>query len=294
MQSATKRSRSNPIHKWTKNEEVEILEYLKEIKRNGMQIEKPTAKIFYTNFKSQTPNFENIPVDSIKNKSHNLKRIYQSVKNNFNQTGQGILDENSTIMAKILFECPHYHDLVEIYGDKPNINVPVIFDSGLSEMGQVEYLYSDGIYNDDDDQANDRDINDVNEDSNKHPSPVCELAEYDEDSIPGSSNVLGSKSTTSKSITGNGFGKSNFNKRYEKNAVSKLSKIEESRQKLMEKKIKIEEQRMEQQQQIERDKLEFEKYKFEAGMKFQLEMRKIDKEERLALKEMEMKHKEHN
>lgn len=108
----------NSMRKWKIDEERIILEYFRNVIRQNLNIEKPTAEIFYIKL-IEDLNLDDVSPTQAKNKVRHLKDSYVRAVKWIQQNEQ---DPISSFGRQCLLEmCPHYDILSEIYGNKLNI-----------------------------------------------------------------------------------------------------------------------------------------------------------------------------
>ncbi|GAB0098314.1 hypothetical protein DMENIID0001_140330 [Sergentomyia squamirostris] len=133
--SSSKRVRTNPVHKWTQNDMIQLLTFLKE----KTPIEKPTNILYYQKFLTLHPEL-NIPNWSlVKQKVANLKSNFTATNVWLNSTGRGVEKDGETIQDYINGKCPYFKDLEEIFGQKKNVSLPQILDSESSMTQFVDF-----------------------------------------------------------------------------------------------------------------------------------------------------------
>lgn len=265
--------------------------FFKSTIENGKQLEKPTAKCYYTQLQESNSIFKDISVEQIKNKSNNLKKSYQEAMRFLNGTGQGVgvpaeeNDEDGTtnttsLRNEVLKRCRYFDELSEIYANKANVVTPVIFDSVREMVGLSSYVVNNPELLEIDGEIIDESGNVLIDELRDEP---------EQDSIGETSNASAQLLThKAKPIP------LRRKQNYTNNAINKLEKMEDHRQEVMEKRLKLDEEKFVSQMQLEREKFTFEKSKHQEEMRLRLEIRKmeLEKEERIALKELELKYKQ--
>ncbi|XP_036321066.1 uncharacterized protein LOC118735433 [Rhagoletis pomonella] len=112
------------VKKWTQDEISKIIDYMIE---NG-NIEKPTARAYYETFLKISP--IDASWDLIKWKVRYLRTIYTKTEQWINSTEASILD-NDEFDAKLTKMCPNYYRLQKIFGEK-RAEIIEILDSNSS------------------------------------------------------------------------------------------------------------------------------------------------------------------
>lgn len=272
--------------------------------QQNRQVEKPTAREYWKDFANQYPEFNEIDVELIVNKSRNLKQSYQKAISWKNTTGQGVTDE-STIDNEIKKRCVHYNSLHEIYSDRPNVQPRAKFDSDrvgqeficngpLDANGSVFEIdlcgeYFDVVGNEsfshlvEEDIVFEPDQIDVGStEQNQSSTSINTRQNRDIPEIPEISTNSKENNTPRKRTRNNALKKVPT---YEKNSLHILKELELKRYDVQQKKIKLEEEKFAYQKGFDERRLEMEVKNQEAEMK----LKEFEIKQNREIREMEIK-----
>ncbi len=292
---------------------MEILGYLINSKQSGFIIEKPTAKLYYDKLKADLKGiFLELPIAALQNKVKYLRTQYLKAIEWQEQTGQGV--DGESVRSHILTMCPHYDELDEIYSERPSVVIPAKVDTGnfelerrqenniepvLNEIDDYSYDYID--YNEDflDNIENEPPNNPSNMNTpNKEPAIKVNLQRTAAQNFVASEATQDTEDVEIVPKSVNPFQKRR-QPRYVNNSVSQLVILENNRQELLLKRHKLEQEKNEKQLKIENERIDLEKSRLdfdrmkwekEFELNRELQLRKIEKEEKLAELELKLKY----
>lgn len=289
-----------------------MLGYLINSKQSGFIIEKPTAKLYYEKLKIDLKGiFLQLPIPALQNKVKYLRAQYLKAIEWQGQTGQGV--DGESVRTHILSLCPHYDELDEIYSERPSVVVPNKIDTGNFEIEHRQENHLDPVLNEIDDYTR-YDYIDFNEDfldntENEPPNnPPNANTSHKEPEVnvnlrTAAQTIVASEATQDEDVEMVPKSINPFQKRrqprYVNNSVSQLVVLENNRQELLLKRHKLEKVKNEEQLKnekeridLEKARLDFDRMKWEKEFELnrELELRKIEKDEKIAVLELKLKY----
>ncbi|XP_050321886.1 uncharacterized protein LOC126754058 [Bactrocera neohumeralis] len=279
-----KRRREKEVKKWTEAEIKAVLSYM----QNHRNVEKPTAKIYYSKLLAATK--IEATWNILKCKIRYLKSQMKSADHWLNSTGAGVEDGvvERTVMDKVLKSCPHYKQLADIFATEREAEV-VVMSSSAMELDSIENVVDDL----------------------EDPEPEAQ----EENDI----SVLASASSAASPIV------KKIKPKHQNTAIDKLATLEAERMRFREKQLQFEIEKFNWMKQVEANKHENEKKKIENDFQkplqfeiekfnwmkqveankhenekkkiendFQLKKMELEQNERIRKLEIEMKYKNNN